>query len=182
MAKKALSDEKCDSLISDLEFRYEYQESTIGFRQSNKVDEDFRNSSICWIDTLKEQNLVTLLWHYATRANRDFFNLDIQSIHDVQLTKYEGNKILPGKYNWHHDVDWMVGTSFHRKLSLSVILSDDYEGGKFEFESSLPKLPEKAQQKGSIIVFPSLFTHRVAPVTSGTRHSIVTWVEGPKWR
>lgn len=180
--EKALSDEKCESLISHLESKYEYQESTIGFRENNKIKEDFRNCKVSWINPLKEEKLTSLLWYYANRANRDFFNLDIQYIGDIQLTKYKGDKVRPGKYDWHHDVDWMVQKGFHRKLSLSVILSDGYEGGQFEFESSLPSLPEKALQKGSIIAFPSLFTHRVAPVTSGTRHTIVTWVEGPKWR
>ena len=37
-------------------------------------------------------------------------------------------------------------------------------------------------KKGSIIVFPSFFTHRVAPVTKGTRLSLVAWVSGPLFR
>jgi PKHD-type hydroxylase len=63
-------------------------------------------------------------------------------------------------------------------------LSDpsDYEGGRFEFDNTLPQLPDEAFKKGSVIVFPSFHKHRVTPVTSGIRHSLVTWVEGPHWR
>ena len=180
--KKALNDDECEALISHIEARYDYQDSTIGFREDNKVDEDFRNCKIAWVHPYKEPDIVNMLWHYANRANRDHFNLDLKYINEIQFTKYEGDIVFPGKYNWHHDVDWIQEGCSHRKLSLSFILSDGYEGGEFEFEDTIPQLPVEALQKGSIIAFPSFFTHRVTPVTSGTRYSIVTWVEGPKWR
>ena len=180
--EKALSDDECGALISYIEANYEYQDSTIGFREDNKVDENFRNCKIAWVHPYKESSIVNMLWHYANRANRDHFNLDLNYINEIQFTKYEGDIVFPGKYNWHHDVDWIQEGCSHRKLSLSFILSDGYEGGEFEFEDTIPQLPPEALQKGSIIAFPSFFTHRVNPVTSGTRYSIVTWVEGPKWR
>ena len=180
--EKALNDDECDALISYIEANYEYQDSTIGFGEDNKVDEDFRNCKIAWIHPYKEERIKNLLWYYANRANRDHFNFDLKYINDIQFTKYEGDVVFPAKYNWHHDVDWIVDACFHRKLSISLILNDGYEGGEFEFDSALPQLPPEALKKGSIIAFPSFFTHRVTPVTSGTRYSIVTWVEGPKWR
>ena len=175
---KAITEEECDSLIEHLESKYEYEEPTIGFRESNKVDEDFRKCNIAWISSIKEEKLVRLLWHYVNCANKDFFNFDLNFINQIQFTKYEGD----GKYNWHHDVDWMAQGSYHRKLSISILLDDGYEGGRFEFDSTLPQLPEQALEKGSIIVFPSFYTHRVTPITTGVRYSLVTWVEGPKWR
>lgn len=180
--KEALSPEKCDTLVSHLEARYKYQDSTIGFGEANKVDEEYRRCNIAWIDPLKEDKLVKLLWHYANRANRDFFNLDLKYINEIQFTRYDGDLIFPAKYGWHHDVNWMETGTFHRKLSMSIILNDDYEGGKFKFDPSISPLPDEALTKGSIICFPSLFTHEVEPVLKGSRYSIVTWVEGPKWR
>ena len=44
------------------------------------------------------------------------------------------------------------------------------------------KLPEEYSEKGTVLIFPSFYKHQVQPVTSGTRHSLVTWVEGPHWR
>ena len=35
--------------------------------------------------------------------------------------------------------------------------------------------------KGSIIVFPSFMWHRVTPVTSGLRYSLVNWNCGDPW-
>jgi len=33
-----------------------------------------------------------------------------------------------------------------------------------------------------VLIFPSWLQHRVRPVTRGIRHSLVSWVEGPRWR
>ena len=41
-------------------------------------------------------------------------------------------------------------------------------------EKHLTKCKETLS-KGSIIVFPSFVWHRVKPVTSGTRYSLVAW-------
>ena len=71
-----------------------------------------------------------------------------------------------------------------RKLSTTIWLNepDEYEGGEFDIEVRGPhdesrydslKLP-----KGSIVVFPSNKWHRVRPVTSGVRKSLVTWFRG----
>ena len=74
------------------------------------------------------------------------------------------------------------------KLSITVSLSDprDYEGGFLEF--AVPHheptkcefiKARQAMPRGSIIVFPSYTWHRVTPVTSGTRLSLVQWNLGP---
>ena len=83
-----------------------------------------------------------------------------------------------------HDVDFKNSQPYHRKLSLTLQLSDpkDYTGGEFEFESEIEPLPPQHTKKGTVLVFPSFYKHQVKPVTSGTRHSLVTWVEGPHWR
>jgi PKHD-type hydroxylase len=39
-----------------------------------------------------------------------------------------------------------------------------------------------ARQKGSALLFPSYMLHRVTPVTSGTRKSLVLWVGGNPYR
>ena len=58
--------------------------------------------------------------------------------------------------------------------------SNDYVGGDFEFDEIKTNVDFKSQ--GTIIVFPSYLRHRVLPVTSGVRKSLVAWFYGPKWR
>ena len=36
--------------------------------------------------------------------------------------------------------------------------------------------------KGTMIVFPSYMWHRVRPVTSGVRKSLVLWIQGPPFK
>ena len=58
----------------------------------------------------------------------------------------------------------------------------DYEGGNFEFDGDIDQLPPEHKEKGTVIVFPSFYRHRVTPVTKGTRKVLVAWFEGPHWR
>ena len=78
----------------------------------------------------------------------------------------------------------MLGTV--RKISVSVILNDDYEGGDLEFlvinakgELEICKITPAV---GSAIIFPSYIMHRVTPVTKGTRYSVVAWYGGPPFK
>jgi len=41
---------------------------------------------------------------------------------------------------------------------------------------------EQLKTQGTALIFPSFIVHKVNPVTKGTRHSLVAWIEGPKWR
>ena len=69
-----------------------------------------------------------------------------------------------------------------RKLSMSVMLNEDFDGGEFEFASYKDTkclITSFKAKTGDIIVFPSVMEHRVAPVTKGTRYSLVNWFVGP---
>jgi len=180
---QALDPSWCDYIINYATENYEPRDAVIGFEES-KHDESYRKSEIRWLNPKSEKAIVDEIWYYANQSNRDSFDLDLRYVNEIQFTKYEGNPENPGKYDWHHDVDWAESRSFHRKLSLVFQLTDpsEYEGGEFQFDTTLPQLPTEAFNKGSVIVFPSFHRHRVTPVTSGIRHSLVTWVEGPHWR
>ena len=84
-----------------------------------------------------------------------------------------------------------------RKLSITVLLNDDYEGGEFQFKFANEKmkgldkvgrglktntLTPPMKGTGSVIVFPSYQLHRVKPVTKGTRYSLVGWACGPPFK
>ena len=67
-----------------------------------------------------------------------------------------------------------------RKLSMSVILNSEFEGGNLEIGGGHLQTPSFGE--GSIIVFPSYTPHRVTPVTKGIRYSLVSWFVGPPFR
>ncbi len=102
----------------------------------------------------------------------------------IQFTKYE----VGGHYNWHRDtnVDLSKTGGKTRKLSITVNLNDDYEGGELMIDSEdhyWNKTPRKVRSGlGSVCVFPSDTYHRVKKVTKGTRYSLVVWVMGEPWK
>lgn len=75
-----------------------------------------------------------------------------------------------GKFDHHVD----DGGKFPRTISLSAYINDDYEGGELEFHHFGIK---HVAEVGDIVIFSSAFPymHKVSPVTSGTRYSIVNW-------
>ena len=73
-----------------------------------------------------------------------------------------------------------------RKLSFTLCLNDDYEGGDFSICETHPisektKVKSFALKKGEMIIFPSHTWHKVNKVTKGIRKSLVGWVVGNQW-
>ena len=112
------------------------------------------------------------------------WQFDHQVIEPLQFTQYDGDK--EQRYDWH--VDHFLGDIEEtiRKISFTILLNDDFEGGEFEIEAGSPvadpRIHEIKLKKGDAVLFPSYQWHRVRPVTKGTRHSLVGWVRGPQWR
>jgi len=185
--KGVLNDKWCDEFVSNVLRLYPPEKATLSQGNENvEPNAEFRESEIRWLGTDREKELVELLMGYADLANRDAFDLETKWINELQFTTYKhsSNKKKVGKYGWHHDVDFKTTKPYHRKLSMTVQLSDpsDYKGGDFEFKPGIDPLPKEAKDKGTILVFPSIYEHQVTPITKGIRHSLVTWVEGPHWR
>ena len=179
------SPEECQRIISEA-LRLKETLGTIGSGKSIRVDPDYRSSRVRWIQCFSPnwQWLVARLDHLFHLSNKLAFGFDLTKFYEIQFTEYDAK--YEGKYDWHEDVTWISQTYSHRKLSLVVQLTDPetYEGGEFELEENSPqgKQREELKSQGSVIVFPAFLSHRVSPVTEGTRHSLVTWNEGPLFR
>lgn len=175
-----LSPEYCDYII-DRAMQHPEATATVGFEASAPPQLSYRTSTIRWLDVENANaDIAETLMRFVRRSNRNNFGFDITRMNEIQFTEYHG--VENGKYDWHQDNHWENVMPFDRKLSIVVQLSEpsDYVGGEFEFFDC--QNPLTFAPRGSVLVFPSFFTHRVLPVTSGTRYSLVSWVEGPKWR
>ena len=93
------------------------------------------------------------------------------TINDIILLRYDKE----GHYLRHVD----SGTKTLRTLSLIFFINDDYKGGEVEF--SLPyneNMNTLVKPKSNrLIIFPSnfLYPHKVLPVETNKRYSIVAW-------
>jgi len=145
-----------------------------------------RNSDVVWMD---ERWIYNEIQPYINEANiRAGWKFKWDHSEPCQFTKYKKGQY----YGWHSD-GWdkpydKKGDASHgkiRKLSVTVSLSDpkNYKGGELEFDFRNLD-PDKKRKvikckeilpKGSIVVFPSFVWHRVCPVKSGERNSLVIW-------
>jgi PKHD-type hydroxylase len=172
-----------DSIIAAGD-QYPIANAGLGFDGSTE-NSGLRSSEIRWIDPnhINNKFIVDLLWYYGREANRNAFGFDVDYLPDIQYTKYTAEE--NGKYDWHCDTFWANPTTYDRKISIVIQLSDpaDYEGGEFQIDPQYPQFPvDQIKEKGSVIVFPSFINHRVTPVTKGVRRSLVSWIQGPKFR
>lgn len=129
--------------------------------------------------------LYDICWQYLHIANRNAnWNFQIDSVEAMQVTRYREN----GHYDFHLDGNgftrWDEPKNHYihgktRKLSMTIVLNEDYEGGEFEFFNNDTLIKEKM---GTIIVFPSYMLHKVRPVTKGMRYSLVAWFNGEPFK
>ena len=200
----ALTPKFCDEVIKYANSQKEVMAITGGFGNKKLNKEDIKNlqrkrkSDLVW---LNDPWIYKEIHPYIHEANRKAgWNFEWNRSESCQFTKYKLNQY----YDWHCD-SWDKPykrknkndpeNGMIRKLSVTCQLTDgsEYTGGEleFDFRNYDPHAREehlhlkKAKEilpKGSIIVFPSFVWHRVKPVTSGVRYSLVLWNLGYPFR
>tara|TARA_R110000824_G_C14903941_1_gene645769 strand:- start:69 stop:632 length:564 start_codon:yes stop_codon:yes gene_type:complete len=115
------------------------------------------------------QDFITLQYsHYRAK----FPTIHTSNINQIDLLKYKPG----GKYEVHSDHSFNT----QRTLSCIINLNDKYEGGDFIFykQNLKDEMKRIKCKKGTVLFFPSnfLYPHKVAPITKGTRYSIVSWL------
>ena len=196
--QSALSPKLCQEIIDYGKQHQAEMAVTGGYSRSNgqMSKKDFNNmqkkrkSDIVW---MSDRWIYKEIHPYIHQANREAgWNFEWDWSESCQFTKYGVGQY----YGWHCD-SWDVpynkpdDLNSHgkiRKLSVTISLNDpdEYVGGNLEFDfrnqvdwernkKKAIKSCEEIRPRGSIIVFPSFCWHRVAPVTSGTRYSLVIW-------
>ena len=192
--KSALTPRFCDDVIKYANSQKEVMARTGGFGEKELNKDEVldlkrkRNSDLVW---LNDTWIYKEIHPFVHQANKNAgWNFDWDRSESCQFTKYN-----PGQYyDWHCD-SWNKPYEIEgptkgkiRKLSMTCQLTDgsEYKGGELEFDfrqyephqrdesKHLRKAPE-ILSKGSIIVFPSFLWHRVKPIMSGVRYSLVLW-------
>ena len=191
----ALTPKFCDEVIAYANQQKEVMARTGGFDNKKLNKEEVKNlqkkrkSDLVW---LEDKWIYKELHPYVHEANKAAgWNFQWERSEACQFTKYKLNQY----YDWHcdswdkaYDRPGSVDHGMIRKLSMTCQLTDgsEYQGGEleFDFRNYDPHMRDESKHrvqckeilpKGSIIVFPSFVWHRVKPVTSGTRYSLVVW-------
>jgi PKHD-type hydroxylase len=127
-----------------------------------------------------------MMKHFVEVANNNYFKYDLVKFSDkIQYTVYDEKN---SHYSWHTDITEACYSEYDnhvRKLSISLILSDpsEYEGGEFQImHMGDKKMTTLKPPMGTAIIFSSTTRHRVRPIKSGKRISLVAWMGGPSFR
>jgi PKHD-type hydroxylase len=157
-------------------------QSSIFDKTGGEIDLSIRNSKNCWIAT--DNWISGMMKHFVEVANNSFFNYNLTQWSDsIQYTVYDEKN---SHYSWHNDItESTFNSNLIRKLSISLILSDpnEYEGGEFQImHLGDKKMATMKPPMGTAIIFSSTTKHRVRPVKSGVRRSLVGWYGGPPFR
>ena len=156
------------------------------------LDTSTRNCKISFLDYHEELDKIFKRMVAEYNYEISSWEYDLKTLESIQITHYSEGEF----YDWHVDefqTDLVKddGEKSNRKISVTIWLNDpdEYKGGELDLEVRGPnckdwehrfdtlKLPKK-----SIVIFSSNKWHRVRPVTSGIRKSLVLWFQGPPFR
>jgi PKHD-type hydroxylase len=154
------------------------QRATVVAEDNELKSTDYRESEVAWMaDEPKFRWIYDKITACIKESNSAMWNYDISGYDDeLQFTTYYDNN---GHYDWHVDFGPTIS---NRKLSVVVQLTDpeEYEGGELQLLN--PHVVSIERRKGMVVVFSSFVLHRVTPVLSGKRQSLVAWLSGPNFR
>lgn len=170
--------EECDKLIELANAK--------GWERAKIADGELdtkRRSEVCWLEWTPEHEwLFSRLAVLSAEMNAQFWGYELAAFGEpLQITKYDSAE--RGHYSWHQDIGG--GSMSIRKLSFVVQLTDPekYTGGELElFMAKIEKNLTPPKKRGSVIWFPAFEPHRVSPLKSGVRNSLVGWISGHPFR
>jgi len=178
--------DQCESFESKLQDSSTYKKDALSpeMRSSGEavtfLDNSRRKSKQVWLDT--DHWISGVMAHWIREANKNLYHFDVsQWCEKIQYTIYDGKD---SKCSWHTDsAVSSFDNSIFRKLSISLFLShpEEYEGGELQLLTGDGMFSYKAPV-GFAVIFPSTVKHRVRPLKSGVRKSLVGWFGGPKWK
>ena len=166
----ALTKEQCQEILDYTEGKWEIAETVANTKE---ISGRIRQSDVVWCTKQKFFQMVDGLVNDANSVAD--WNFQTDAIEDLQITRYKKG----GFFNYHADTNGFTrlsSTNKVRKLSVSIILNDEFEGGEFEFLGH--QKPVETNGVGTVIIFPSYMVHRVRPIKNGTRYSLVAWICG----
>ena len=97
---------------------------------------------------------------------------------DYKDSQFQFTEYYPGgHFKWHKDVNGKQITEHDRYCSLVIQLNDEYEEGELEIKGEQNETLTIEKGVGNLILFLSNIDHRVTPVKSGIRYTLVNWVK-----
>ena len=138
-------------------------------------DTNIRDADVYFVEH-EAKELYEIFQKIAQMVNL-YFKYELTGIEKAQIMHY---KAPSNGYEYHIDIDANNSES-SRKVSVSILLNEDYKGGEMCFRTG--EEPSCTKPKtGNVVAFSSFIPHKINPITSGERYAVVVWFTGPCFR
>jgi PKHD-type hydroxylase len=176
----AFSREEIDRIVAYGDSLMPERLQLVGADRKPQAADRLRITHTAWIEPNADTKwLFDRMQGVAQSLNDQTYQYDLRGFSEnFQYTVYHGSE--GGHYDWHVDHGPLA---VPRKLSMTVQLTDpsEYQGCELQFCAG-GDIEIAPRERGTVVAFPSYVLHRVTPVISGTRRSLVVWTTGPKFR
>tara|TARA_R110000824_G_scaffold122078_2_gene278778 strand:+ start:321 stop:914 length:594 start_codon:yes stop_codon:yes gene_type:complete len=151
----------------------------------NTKDYTARKNKVSHIPFEKASKIYSDILGWMELVNRNRFGFEGMKMRETgQYSEYSKGDF----YNWHIDLGVnAIPVPPVRKISLSLLLNDpkEFEGGELEIFSRAGDTNDNfvfKLKQGQALFFASFHVHRVKPIISGNRKSLVMWFGGTPFK
>jgi PKHD-type hydroxylase len=170
-----LTKEECNQILDFSLKELELTPSTIiSDYMDDNINTDVRKSNQVFYPYYKK--FPFLLEKMSKLLNKHIFvkgfDLDFEES-KFQFTEYHTG----GHFDWHRDAYGKKITECDRYCSLVIQLNDEYQDGDLQIKDNQNETLTIEKGVGNLILFLSNIEHKVVPVKSGIRYTLVNWVK-----
>ena len=137
--------------------------------KDDKIDYNIRDSRIAWIHPNTDTHWLFSRAILVFKSSLPFFS----TLQSMQYTVYDSKG---SHYDWHKDVG--NGDEIMKaRVNVGIVqLSSpsEYKGGVLQLKHQ-DQVIDVMKTKGMVTTFPIQLEHRVTPVTSGVRKTLIMW-------
>ena len=139
--------------------------------KDDKIDYNIRDSRIAWIHPNTDTHWLFSRAILVFKSSLPFFS----TLQSMQYTVYHGED--NSHYTWHRD----IGTGdkiMKARVTVGIVqLShpSEYKGGVLQIKLEDGEGIDVMKNKGMTTTFPINLLHKVSPVTSGIRKTLIMW-------
>ena len=137
--------------------------------KDDKIDYNIRDSRIAWIHPNTDTHWLFSRAILVFKSSLPFFS----TLQSMQYTIYDSKG---SHYDWHRDVG--NGDEIMKaRVNVGIVqLSSpsEYKGGVLQLKHQ-DQVIDVMKTKGMVTTFPIQLEHRVTPVTSGVRKTLIMW-------
>jgi len=153
---------------------------------TNLFDENYINFLL---NEIKDKNFETIgqklnsiEYNYYNRYHLEIDDNRKENIESFLYKKYNKKYVLKNKGIWINKItpETNKDDTFHTDtsdLTIVTYLNDDYTGGEFEYINKSNKPIKIETQLGLSLIMDNILMHRVSPVLSGNRYSLVCFFD-----